>query len=104
MNQQDNVSAATMVVKTQKCSELELEIAKLMESETQAREALERKYVEGWEDGFRIGAGEDVHLSMFTVGEIQHLIEDGHVPLRFKPELSGANKEEEEKEEMEVQK
>jgi hypothetical protein len=27
-----------------------------MEAENQAREALERKYVEGWEDGFWIGA------------------------------------------------
>ncbi|HYZ59005.1 MAG TPA: hypothetical protein VE544_05035 [Nitrososphaeraceae archaeon] len=41
-----------------RCSELELEVAKLMEAETQAREALERKYVEGWEDAWRICAPE----------------------------------------------
>lgn len=41
-----------------RCSELELEVAKLMESENQAREALERKYVEWWEDGFWLGADE----------------------------------------------
>lgn len=47
MNQQDNVSAAaTMVVKTQKCSDLELEIQRLSELEAEKFAKLEQRYTE----------------------------------------------------------
>ncbi len=41
--------------RNQKYADLDLEIAKLMGSETQAREALERQYVLGLEDGYMDG-------------------------------------------------
>jgi hypothetical protein len=47
MNQQDNVSGATtMVVKTQKCSDLELEIQRLSELEAEKFAKLEQRYTE----------------------------------------------------------
>jgi replication fork clamp-binding protein CrfC len=46
MNQQYNVSAATMVVKTQKCSDLELEIQRLSELEAEKFAKLEQRYTE----------------------------------------------------------
>ena len=48
MNQQDNVSAAAamMVVKTQKCSDLELEIQRLSKLEAERFAKLEQRYTE----------------------------------------------------------
>ena len=48
MNQQDNVSAATttMLVKTQKCSDLELEIQRLSELEAEKFAKLEQGFTE----------------------------------------------------------
>ncbi len=47
MNQQDDVSAAAMmVVKTQKCSDLELEIQRLSELEAEKFTKLEQRYTE----------------------------------------------------------
>jgi hypothetical protein len=67
VNQQENVSgaAATMVVeKTQKCSDLQLEIQRLSELEAEEFARLEQRYTEedltfAWQNGYDARKGEE---------------------------------------------